>query len=172
MAISQYLDSEGRVKTWPSKHEQKMSIRRTIASKFEHGRFYTEKEVNALINEWHSFNDYFLLRRELVNYGFLERTRSGSQYWKGDISPEKALETETLIIRTAVPDDAEALKKIYMSCAYMAECTGQKHDETDIDHSISEGELPPDGHKEFYRFKAIVEKQTGYIVGILEYYLG
>ncbi|MGE5678343.1 MAG: DUF2087 domain-containing protein, partial [Pseudomonadota bacterium] len=52
-----------------------------LAGKFEEGRIYREKEINGIINEWHTFRDYFILRRLLVDYGFLSRTTDGARYW-------------------------------------------------------------------------------------------
>ena len=45
-------------------------------------RSYTEKEVNALLDERHTFGDFFLLRRELCDSGLLQRERDGSRYWR------------------------------------------------------------------------------------------
>lgn len=52
-----------------------------LAGKFEKHRVYSEKEVNQIINEWHTFNDYFILRRLLIDYKFIERTPNGEKYW-------------------------------------------------------------------------------------------
>lgn len=83
--INRFLDEKGRLKTWPAKKEMKIEALKHIATKFEIGRSYTEKEVNAIIELWHTFNDYFLIRRDLVDYHFLSRTRNGSAYWKEEI---------------------------------------------------------------------------------------
>lgn len=53
-----------------------------LGTKFEIGRNYTEKEVNAIIEQWHTFGDYFLLRRELIVCDVLRRTRDGAKYWR------------------------------------------------------------------------------------------
>jgi len=52
--------------------------------KLEKGRIYTEKEVNEMLNEAHIFNDAPLLRRELYDNGFIDRTRDCRQYWKSE----------------------------------------------------------------------------------------
>lgn len=80
--IVRFLDEKGRVKIWPAKREMKIEILKYIATKFEYGRFYTEKEVNAIIESWHTFGDYFMIRRGLIDYWLLSRTKSGSSYWK------------------------------------------------------------------------------------------
>jgi hypothetical protein len=53
-----------------------------LAEKFESNVDYSEKEVNSIISENHTFNDYFILRRELIENGFLNRERDCSRYWK------------------------------------------------------------------------------------------
>lgn len=55
-----------------------------LASQFETQRFYTETEVNALLNRLHTFGDCALLRRALYDYAFIDRTRDGSSYWRID----------------------------------------------------------------------------------------
>jgi Ser/Thr protein kinase RdoA (MazF antagonist) len=35
-----------------------------------------------LIECWHTFGDYFLIRRGLIDNWLLSRTKSGSRYWK------------------------------------------------------------------------------------------
>lgn len=80
--ITRFLDDKLRVKSWPSKHDMKVEVLRHVACRFESGRFYTEKEVNKIIDEWHTFNDYFLIRRELINNRLLSRINDGSKYWR------------------------------------------------------------------------------------------
>jgi hypothetical protein len=57
-----------------------------MASQFEAGRDYTEKEVNAvLLERMHPiFKDYAIIRRALYDYGFLDRESDGSRYWRTD----------------------------------------------------------------------------------------
>lgn len=78
-----YLDQELKLKTWPSrKHRNKqLSVLEYLASKFEAGRDYSEKEVNLILNQNHTFGDPALLRRELYVAGFLDRTPDGGRYW-------------------------------------------------------------------------------------------
>ena len=82
MNITRFLDDDKKIKIWPSKKDKKECVLNYLITKFEYGRFYTETEINAIIQEWHTFNDYFLLRRELVNKWLLSRTRNGAKYWR------------------------------------------------------------------------------------------
>lgn len=80
--VKRYLDNEGRIRIWPSKKEMKHLILEYLAEKFTSNVDYSEKEVNSIISENHTFNDYFILRRELIENGFLNRERDCSRYWK------------------------------------------------------------------------------------------
>jgi hypothetical protein len=80
--IERFMDEKGRIKTWGAKKEVKFEILRYISTKFEFGRFYSEREVNTLIENWHTFGDYFIIRRGLIEAFLLSRTKSGSRYWK------------------------------------------------------------------------------------------
>jgi hypothetical protein len=80
--IERFLDDKGRIKIWSAKKDLKVEILSYLASKFEYNYFYNEKEVNGIINEWHTFEDYFLLRRGLIDYKLLSREKDGSKYWR------------------------------------------------------------------------------------------
>ncbi|MCC7438429.1 MAG: DUF2087 domain-containing protein [Armatimonadetes bacterium] len=81
--LKNHLDDEGKLSQWPSKGIKKQAALQYIASKFERGADYTEAEVNAMINQWHTFNDTGILRKELINNNFLFRQRDGQRYWRG-----------------------------------------------------------------------------------------
>ena len=52
-----------------------------LAMQFDKGKKYTEKEVNAILNQHHSFNDPATLRRLLFGTGIMNRTVDGRSYW-------------------------------------------------------------------------------------------
>lgn len=79
--ISVFLDDDGKITRIPVPNRTRVPVLRYLAGKFEEDRTYTEKEVNLIIDAWHSFGDYFILRRLLVDYRFLARTVDGSKYW-------------------------------------------------------------------------------------------
>ena len=70
---------DGPLLKFPLKEKRKVIVLRQIFQRFEVGREYTEKEVNAILKAL--YPDYVILRRYLIEYGFLERTRDGSRYW-------------------------------------------------------------------------------------------
>lgn len=80
--LKNYLDGEGRLTLWPSKRTVQLVALDYLASRFEAGRVYSEKEVNALLNQFHAFNDAALLRRELFEKGLLNRAKDDSEYWR------------------------------------------------------------------------------------------
>lgn len=87
--IIMFLDETGKIKQLPAKAERRAQVLQYLAEQFVLGCDYTEKEVNALITQWHTFGDYFLLRRELVDCGLLCRTSNGSRYWRSEASIQK-----------------------------------------------------------------------------------
>ncbi len=77
------LDEEQRIKRWPKKSREKQFVLEYLQSKLTPGTRYREQEVNAVLQRWHLFNDYALLRREMYDRFLLHRTRDGRQYWIG-----------------------------------------------------------------------------------------
>lgn len=79
--LNQYFPEglEGRLKEFPKKEKRKLIILKHITNKFDADMKYTEKEVNEILEEIYS--DYVTIRRYLIEYGFMDRVRDGSQYW-------------------------------------------------------------------------------------------
>jgi hypothetical protein len=78
--INRFLDQGGLVQVWPKKHVDKQLVCEYLACKFELGRTYHEREVNELLKQWHTFSDWPLLRRELIERHLLVRNRDGTEY--------------------------------------------------------------------------------------------
>lgn len=75
-----FVDADGRLAQWPTRYKvQRMAIA-LLAQRFEPGREYSEKETNALLVEGHTFGDWALLRRALVDWQFLDREADGTRY--------------------------------------------------------------------------------------------
>jgi len=62
---------EGRLDRVPAKRKTRAGALLEVLSRFEPGRVYTEPEVNEVLLGVHP--DFAYLRRELVNYRYLER---------------------------------------------------------------------------------------------------
>jgi DNA-binding transcriptional ArsR family regulator len=85
-ALRNFMDTLGRATAWPTKGRDQRLLIEYMASQFETGRDYTEKEVNAvLLERMHPiFKDYAIIRRELYDQGYLDRHPDGSRYWRTD----------------------------------------------------------------------------------------
>ncbi|WP_304509501.1 DUF2087 domain-containing protein [Anaerotignum sp.] len=79
--IRRFLDDSGKIIQLSQKKIFRVATLSYLAEKFEADRNYTEKEVNAICEEWHTFNDFFILRRELIDNELLCREPNGSRYW-------------------------------------------------------------------------------------------
>jgi len=85
--IKTFLDAEGRLVRWPSKRSKKLAALLYLAERFTPGVSYTEREVNDLLDDWHTYHDPATLRRELFAHGLICRERDGSRYWLPDVRP-------------------------------------------------------------------------------------
>ncbi len=79
--IRNFIDHEGRLSQWPAKRSLQLVALDYLSTKFESGKVYSESEVNTLLNQWHTFGDAALLRRELYENGHLNRMNDGTEYW-------------------------------------------------------------------------------------------
>lgn len=84
-ALALLLDNNGKIKRWPKKPEERAAVLEFFSGKFEKGKDYTEKDVNAIIADFHSFNDITMIRRELITSKVLNRTPDCKRYW---VEPE------------------------------------------------------------------------------------
>lgn len=69
----------GPLLTFDLKEKHRLAVLQHIASLLDDGKLYTEKELNAELAP--IYEDYAILRRNLVDYGFLSREPDGSAYW-------------------------------------------------------------------------------------------
>ena len=65
--MSNLVNEFDEITRWPKKQSDKQFIIEFLSTKFEFGAKYSEKDVNAIINRFHLFNDMALLRRELIS---------------------------------------------------------------------------------------------------------
>ncbi|PGB01619.1 DUF2087 domain-containing protein [Bacillus toyonensis] len=70
---------DGPLFKFPKKQKRKLIILRHLVKKFDSNQKYSEKEVNTILEN--VYPDFVTLRRYLIEYGFLDRTADGSQYW-------------------------------------------------------------------------------------------
>jgi hypothetical protein len=69
----------GPLLSFPSKEKKRVAIIKHLIQFFDVNKTYTEKEVNDILKPF--YDDYVLLRRYLIEYGFMDRTQDCSAYW-------------------------------------------------------------------------------------------
>ena len=75
-----FVADDGRLTQWPTKQKTQRMAATYLAARFEPGREYSEKEVNELLMDWHTFADWALLRRVLCDWRYMERESNGTRY--------------------------------------------------------------------------------------------
>lgn len=86
--LKKHLTNDGKLKIFPSKRKYRLLSLFYLSTKFDAGRIYTEKEVNEIIDQYHIFNDKWLLRRELIVNKFMNRKTDCSNYWLEENQPK------------------------------------------------------------------------------------
>lgn len=57
-SLQNFLDTDGQLIQWPSKRANKLLALEYLAQKFQAKRIYTEREVNDILRQWHTFEDW------------------------------------------------------------------------------------------------------------------
>ena len=68
-----------KLKIFPKKEKKKIVILNEIVKQFVKGQKYKESEVNQILKE--IFDDFVTLRRYLIDYGYMDGTNDGKEYW-------------------------------------------------------------------------------------------
>lgn len=61
------------------KEKKKIVILKKIAGQFDRDKRYSEKELNSILKD--IYGDFATVRRYLIEYGFMDRTKDCSAYW-------------------------------------------------------------------------------------------
>ncbi len=74
----------------PKDDLKKQDILKKIAEKFEKDKIYNETEINKIIKS-NCDDDHVLVRRELLNFGYIQRDPYKGTYWllTKELSKEK-----------------------------------------------------------------------------------
>ncbi|MBW3015875.1 DUF2087 domain-containing protein [Candidatus Woesearchaeota archaeon] len=77
------------INDFPRSDVEKQDILKDIMKKFEEGKIYSEVEVNEVLKEF--YDDFVLIRRELINFGYMERDPRKGEYrvLKKELSDEE-----------------------------------------------------------------------------------
>ena len=80
--LSNFIDKDGRIKTFPAQDKKLQSILRHVVKSFEPDLRYTEKQVNEILSQFNE--DTAFLRRSLIEYKLMGRQGGGGEYWRSD----------------------------------------------------------------------------------------
>ena len=78
--LRNFLDADGKLTAFPAKRKMKIYTLLYLAQKIPADTDFTEREINNILLDWHTFSDPATLRRELYDYHFLDRSRDGKVY--------------------------------------------------------------------------------------------
>jgi hypothetical protein len=76
--VDQFFRADGTLISIPAKSAKKIAVLNVIASKLSPDTKYPEKELNAIIANFH--DDTAAIRRYMIEYRILERDKA-SVYW-------------------------------------------------------------------------------------------
>ena len=77
--VRKYFREDGTLALFPTKAKARVALLRKIVERLTPGIRYTEKELNAILSPL--TEDHVIVRRCLVDYGFVSRVPDGSAYW-------------------------------------------------------------------------------------------
>ncbi len=96
-SVARCFDASGRLQRWPSKRSDQLVVLAVVWSYLPDGVQMSEPEVSSMLRDWHDYEDYALLRRELCDLDMLRRTPNGRVYRK--VSGELPAEAKALVER-------------------------------------------------------------------------
>ncbi len=85
--LRNFLDAEGKLTAFPAKRKMKLYALLYLVQKIPADTDFSEREINDILLDWHIFADPATLRRELYDYGFLDRSRDGKVYRLAETQP-------------------------------------------------------------------------------------
>ena len=88
--LRNFLDATGKLTAFPAKRKMKLYALLYLAQKIPADTDFTEREINDILLDWHTFADPATLRRELYDYRFLDRSRDGKVYRLAEPQPTVA----------------------------------------------------------------------------------
>jgi len=102
--VSRHFDRQGVLMRWPSRNSLQPFCLWALWARMEPGRDYTDRENTELLNGLASFGDHALLRRALVDLGYVERTRDGRTYRRIEQKPPPEL---SVLLKRIGPVDGQ-----------------------------------------------------------------
>lgn len=89
--VSRHFDAQGVLLRWPAKGSLQPLCLWALWSRMDPGRDYSDRENTDLLNAWASFGDHALLRRAMVDMGYVSRTPDGRTYRRIEQKPPAEL---------------------------------------------------------------------------------
>ncbi len=77
--LAMHVNEFGRVKTYPTTLKAQRIVLEYVIKNFERGKKYIDAEVNVILMG--VYVDYKVLKKELIEQGFLSRSEKGGIYW-------------------------------------------------------------------------------------------
>ena len=89
--LLRHFDAAGRLMRWPGRASlQELSLW-AFWSRLPPRTPLSDREISALLREWHDFGDHALLRRAMVDYRLVSRTVDGREYRRIEQPPPPEL---------------------------------------------------------------------------------
>jgi len=95
--VARCFDGAGRLVRWPSKRADQLLVLWVVWSYLPADMQMSEPEVSSMLRDWHDYEDYALLRRELCDLDMLRRTPNGRIYRR--VEHDMPAEAEALLAR-------------------------------------------------------------------------
>ena len=85
--LQNFLDANGKLMAFPAKRKMKLYALLYLSQKIPADTDFSEREINDILLDWHTFADPATMRRELYDYRFLDRSRDGKVYHLAETQP-------------------------------------------------------------------------------------
>ncbi|MCD4504629.1 DUF2087 domain-containing protein [Chromobacterium piscinae] len=101
--LLRHFDAVGRLARWPKKFSEQRACLWALWSGLPRGEEWDEPGANAAIRALEAFGDHVLIRRELVEGGWIGRTDDCRRYWliEREVPDEMAELAEQVRLRRA-----------------------------------------------------------------------
>lgn len=82
--VRRCFDATGRLQRWPTKRSEQLLALWGVWALIPSDTRFDESEISALLRSWHDYEDYALVRRELIELDLMRRTPDGRVYRRVD----------------------------------------------------------------------------------------
>ncbi|SMQ70155.1 hypothetical protein SAMN06295905_1801 [Devosia lucknowensis] len=89
--VGRHFDADGVLLRWPAKNSLQPLCLWALWARMEPGHDYSDRDNTDLLNAWASFGDHALLRRAMVDMGYVTRTPDGRTYRRIEQKPPAEL---------------------------------------------------------------------------------